>query len=194
MASQGALTLEADRELIVAIENQMITEFGHQVHISSHLLASPRTSSHLLASPRIPPPTHPTPLLLLLTIAQVIRNAVEDAPPIVALTGKLLRDEHMATLGEEAGECCTELQLRNNQIGDVGLAALAKAELPFLENISLSKNRIGDEGATALAQALRDGAWPKIRSIYLGGNKMDGEARAGLKAACKAREIDAPYL
>ena len=71
--------------------------------------------------------------------------------------------------------CHTQsLRLGDNQIGDAGLTALAKAvesgALASLEKLFLSKNQIGDVGITALADALEKGAMDKIQSISLLGN------------------------
>ena len=54
------------------------------------------------------------------------------------------------------------LELGNNQIGDAGLAALAKAvesgALPQLEKLWLGGNSIGDVGLSALADVVSRGA------------------------------------
>lgn len=125
---------------------------------------------------------------------QALRNAFEGAGTIVHLTGKLLRDAHMATLAEHVGPVVTELHLRNNQIGDEGLRVLTSVDAPNLEYLSLSSNVVGDEGAVALVNALKEGAWPRMRQLYLGGNKIGNDARAALRAVGQARDISLPYL
>lgn len=129
---------------------------------------------------------------------QVLRNAAEESPTILKLTGKMLRDEHMHTLVAHIGSpscVCIELHLRNNQIGDAGVAELCGgAQAPNIEYISLSSNRIGDAGAKALTAALEGGAWPRMRQIYVGGNPIGADARAALKTAAQARDVTLPYL
>jgi hypothetical protein len=146
---------------------------------------------------------------------QVIRNALEaGVPPVLHLTGKLLRDEHMGTLvellggggggggGGGAGElqegsfrCCEELHLRNNQIGDAGCVSLAGCEGGFgaLRYLSLSSNCIGEAGVQAIADVIRRGAWPRLSQLYIGGNPL-GAGAAELKKMCAERGIDTPFL
>ena len=55
-----------------------------------------------------------------------------------------------------------ELRLNNNNIGDAGLTALAKAvesgALPRLKKLRMDYNSIGDAGMSALANACASGA------------------------------------
>jgi hypothetical protein len=130
---------------------------------------------------------------------QTVRNALLSsawgASGDISLSGKLLRDEHMETLVHEAGERVTRLQLRNNQIGDAGLARLAKADLPNCAYVSLSSNQIGNEGAAAVMEALKAGRWPMCCELYLSGNAhISADMRATLKDQCAERSISAPYL
>ena len=124
-----------------------------------------------------------------------LRRVDEGEACIAHLTGKLLRDEHLSTLAaDESAAAVIELHLRNNQIGDAGVRALVAAELPLMEYLSLSSNRIGDDGARALLGALRRGAWPRLRQLYLGGNAIGAEVRAELKAYADTRDIVLPFL
>ena len=67
------------------------------------------------------------------------------------------------------------LALNDNQIGDAGFAALARAAsagaFPSLVNLFLMNNRIGSAGCTALARSLQGGAMPSLQELRLSGNK-----------------------
>jgi Leucine-rich repeat (LRR) protein len=74
-----------------------------------------------------------------------------------------------------------ELYLYNNQIGDVGISALAKAITPSkdrkralasCQKLDLSYNQISDAGLTALAGALSSGALPQLKELWLGRNSI----------------------
>ena len=65
-----------------------------------------------------------------------------------------------------------ELYLGYNQIGVDGCKALAAAlgkegAAPRLEELYLSYNKIGDEGCEALTAALKEGAVPRLKMLYL---------------------------
>ena len=86
------------------------------------------------------------------------------------------------------------LDLDSNQIGDVGMQALAgavsKGALAALETLDLSVNAIGDAGMSALAKAITPGpngkgALPALKELL-----VDNPEHAALKAACQARGID----
>ena len=74
---------------------------------------------------------------------------------------------------------CQELYLDNNQIGDVGLTALASVlgsgALDKLEILQLSDNQIGNQGMVELSEALGKGALDKIENIFLFGNPGNSE-------------------
>ena len=81
------------------------------------------------------------------------------------------------------------LFLSNNQIGDIGLQALAKAITPDkdgkgamaqLNTLDLNDNMIGDFGLTALADALANGALAWGAKVSLCGNRV---ANTGKQAA-----------
>ena len=59
--------------------------------------------------------------------------------------------------------------------------------LPSLEVLYLDDNQITDEGCAALASALRGGALPALRSLYLGDNPSSAQAQAGAEAQLLAR-------
>ena len=54
--------------------------------------------------------------------------------------------------------------------------------LASLENLFLNENQITDEGCAALASALRSGALPALKALYLDENPASNEAR---RAACE---------
>ena len=82
-----------------------------------------------------------------------------------------------------------ELYLNQNQIGDVGLSALAEAvgngALASLEALDLSKNEIGEAGMTAFADAVGKGALASLETLV-----VDDEEHPALEAACQARGVD----
>ena len=76
------------------------------------------------------------------------------------------------------------LNLKDNQIGDAGVAALAEAadKLPQLKTLFLSRNQIGDAGVAALAEAA--GKLPQLEELDLEGNlNISQQAKDALKAA-----------
>jgi len=81
-----------------------------------------------------------------------------------------------------------ELWLGENQIGDAGVEALAKAcgsgALAQLEKLFLAQNKIGDVGVTALADACGEGAMASLEVL-----RVDNPEYPALKAACEARGI-----
>ena len=68
------------------------------------------------------------------------------------------------------------LTLGANQIGDDGLAALAKAahHLPKLATFSVGAN-VGDEGTVALAAAIADGALPVLGDLSFDRSRQIGD-------------------
>ena len=84
---------------------------------------------------------------------------------------------------------CQRLELDSNQIGDVGLSALAEAcakgALPKLEELWLHENEIGDVGMQALAGAVSKGAMDKVTIIELSSNRIGDD---GMKAFADAVE------
>jgi len=80
-----------------------------------------------------------------------------------------------------------KLSLNNNQIGDAGVDALAKAcaggALAQLEVLWLGNNQIGDAGVKALSQVCARGALASLTHLYLNGNLIGD---AGVKSLAKA--------
>ena len=76
-----------------------------------------------------------------------------------------------------------ELELYGNNIGDVGLTALARAvesgALAQCTYMRLGNNQIGDAGLTALASACASGALPALEKLNLAQNQIGD---AGLQA------------
>ena len=75
---------------------------------------------------------------------------------------------------------CQELNLFNNQIGDIGLSALAKAcadkgALASCQKLILGGNQIGDVGVSALATAIESGALPQVTYVSLFENPGNAE-------------------
>ena len=79
-------------------------------------------------------------------------------------------------------------ELLFNQLGwgDAEVAVLSKAlhAAKDLKELNLNSNEaIGDEGAAALAAALREGAAPKLRELWLHGTKVSRKAKQALRDA-----------
>lgn len=118
----------------------------------------------------------------LLTIFELDSCAIGNAG--VGVLSAALRNGAMPAL--------RVLDLRRNQVGDGGLQALATAlshdtakVLPRLETLGLDKNCIFSRGCTALASALKLGAVPSLRTLF-----VDDPQHESLRAACDDREID----
>ena len=81
------------------------------------------------------------------------------------------------------------LLLSENNIGDAGLTALAKAvesgALASLEKLALGSDKIGDKGMKALADACASGALASLTNINLHGNPGNSEP---VEQAMKARK------
>ena len=85
-------------------------------------------------------------------------------------------------------------ELRFDELGwgDAEVAVLSKAlhAAKDLKELWLYSNpAIGDEGAAALAAALREGAAPKLRKLYLSSTKVSKEAKQALKGAREGLEV-----
>ena len=81
--------------------------------------------------------------------------------------------------------CNTQLLwLNNNQIGDAGIEALAKAAgggaMPQLRELRLNNNKIGDAGVEALAKAAATGALASVSTLNLGGNRIGNDGMQAL--------------
>jgi len=87
-----------------------------------------------------------------------------------------------------------ELSLHHNQIGEAGVAALARAceggaaPLAQLSELHLFNNALGSAGLEALARACRGGAWPQLshldlREIDAGDGGLVALAAAGARGA-----------
>ena len=79
----------------------------------------------------------------------------------------------------------TSLNLRGNNIGPIGAAALAKAltKNTSLTSINLSNNNIGDKGAIVLAEALKVNT--SLRAITLVNNNIGDEGAKELAEKAK---------
>ena len=110
---------------------------------------------------------------------------------LLDLSRRDIQAQHVQLLGaglaSGALASLKELYLFNNQIGDIGLSALAEAvskgALPALKLLHLQYNQISDTGISSFADAVSKGALPNLKEIYL---FQDAPA---LEAACKARGI-----
>ena len=116
-------------------------------------------------------------------------TVVGTGPSVVDLSFRHLGNAGMETLAHslESGalEHCTKLELYLNEIGDVGLTALARVITPFSKGgssaleqctqISLNGNDIGDDGMTNFCEALRKGAMAQCTKLPLGGNPISDE-------------------
>ena len=85
--------------------------------------------------------------------------------------------------------CHTQwLDLTNNQIGDAGLTAFAKAvesgELPQLEKLWLGGNSIGDVGLSALADVVSRGALASLEILWIDRNQIGDAGLTALASAC----------
>jgi hypothetical protein len=76
------------------------------------------------------------------------------------------------------------LHLDNNQIGDVGMQALAPSfkGLTNWRYLYLENNQIGDEGVKVLGQHLQE---VRLKCISLGKNNISTETKTLLKRQCR---------
>ena len=87
-----------------------------------------------------------------------------------------------------------ELWLIDNNIGDAGLTAFAKAvesgALPQLEKLYLDQNQIGDVGMQALTGAVSKGALAPGAEVYLNYNNSATETgKQAMRDAANARGL-----
>ena len=84
-----------------------------------------------------------------------------------------------------------ELYLYENNIGDIGVEALAKAAaggaLASCQKLFLNQNQIGDSGVEALAQACAGGALARLSGLYLGSNPISDDAKHTMQTAMSNR-------
>ena len=75
--------------------------------------------------------------------------------------------------------------------GDAEAAALAQALVgaAACRSLRLNYNAIGDAGAAALSAALREGAAPKLETIYLFGNPASAAAVQALRDAREGLDV-----
>ena len=89
-----------------------------------------------------------------------------------------------ATLTSPTNRTIKNLDLRNNQIGDVGAeliaAYLKHGYMPATTHVNLADNIITDKGALCFAESLNSSV-NKLKVLHLEGNKLtpDGEFRIG---------------
>ena len=122
---------------------------------------------------------------------------VGTGPSTVDLSFRDLGNAGMETLAHSlergALEHCTQLELYLNEIGAVGLTALARAITPLSKGgssalkqctrISLEGNDIGDTGMMNFCEALRQGAMAQCTELVLGGNRISDEGMESLSFA-----------
>ena len=104
---------------------------------------------------------------------------------------KLDNDDVTAFLDACAGgalESVATLDLSLNKIGDDGVKAIlhagARKALPQLVHLDLDNNSIGDTGAMAISAACaRGGPLVRLRTLYLGGNRISGTVKNTVRAA-----------
>ena len=94
--------------------------------------------------------------------------------------------EELTDPGNSLAQMITRLDLRGNQIGNRGAAALAQlpAALPTLTEILLSRNNVGDDGCAALASGLV--ANDTLRTLNLNDNLVGDGGCAALGEMLKA--------
>ena len=84
-----------------------------------------------------------------------------------------------------------ELYLYENNIGDIGVEALAKAAaggaLASCQKLFLNQNQIGDSGVEALAQACAGGAMAHLNDLYLQNNPVSDETKGTMRTAMSKR-------
>jgi hypothetical protein len=84
-----------------------------------------------------------------------------------------------------------ELRLDNNNIGDAGLTALAKAvesgALASLKYHLLQNNQIGDAGLSALAEAVGKRALASVSFIDLDHNKASEAGKKAMRDVAQTR-------
>jgi flagellar hook-length control protein FliK len=84
------------------------------------------------------------------------------------------------------------LLLSRNEIGDIGISALASAcasgALASLKELWLQSNQIGDVGMQALAGAVSSGALASLKELIADDGPL-GVDHPKLKAACQSRGI-----
>ena len=66
--------------------------------------------------------------------------------------------------------------------------ALGKGALASLKGLSLQRNQIGDIGMSALASACANGALPKCTTITVFDNSASAEAQQAVKDAIASRK------
>ena len=114
------------------------------------------------------------------------------APPslkILILCDNRIGSDGVKVLAEHGELARLEmLDLRRNQIDNVGVAALASAcasgALARLTHLFLNGNRIGDNGVKALASACASGALESLKQLSLGYNHIGDDGVAALSSAC----------
>jgi hypothetical protein len=86
------------------------------------------------------------------------------------------------------------LRIRDKQIGDQGITALASAlgngALASLKALNLSLNSIGDVGITALATALGSGALPSLEGLHLDENEIGDVGMTAFVGAVSSGALD----
>jgi hypothetical protein len=84
-------------------------------------------------------------------------------------SSRLANDAPMMLVASRALEFVEDLNLSDNNLGAVGISALARGELPSLQSLHLLRTRPQEGGVDALAAA---GFLPRLGSLSLGGNNL----------------------
>jgi len=88
--------------------------------------------------------------------------------------------------------CLTELIVNNNNLGDVGVAAIAAAlginEHSTVTRLSLSRTHAGERAGKALVAMLEGGSAPLEFLDVRGNPELVGDAKSNLEHACKMRQ------
>lgn len=97
------------------------------------------------------------------------------------LSGNRLTAASLAPLlSSEAVVAVEDLDLSDNNLGPLGVAALARGEFPALRALHLLRTRPQDDGVAALVGA---SSFPELRSLALGGNNLGPNAALALAGA-----------
>ena len=118
--------------------------------------------------------------------AIVIANNLFRSPhlTLIDLDNNHIGAEGLIVLGQLLPAGLEKLYLKENNIGDAEVAALAEHPLPVTLNwLNLENNHIGNAGIVALAHCLRDNPIAILSTIALTGNWFEEDGRQALADA-----------